>query len=328
MKRICAFIFVWSIIAVACTDTRSNCPTVIKDPQVVNSLESDLVTPDSVISVLDWKLTDRYIVIYTSQADGVLQLWSLPELKYHGSYIRKGRGPGELIAANWGQTVERNAVILYDIPAGKLTRYLVRNDSLETECVLDIVGHRTQDKSLFKPYVDILQMNDSFYAMRASDRQKDELSMVNLRHGNVVSYAEELLQRDPEKDQYLEYDYLLATDGRHLVKAYMESDRIEIFELLGTDLLPRCVITGPENSVSSGYNDIICMGDRFVCLFASDGSGEGNILEVYGYDGSQLDRIALSHPLTHILYDEKNKIFYGYNACSEKNNFYLFRYPK
>lgn len=105
----------------ACTDTRSNCPTVIKDPQVVNSLESDLVTPDSVISVLDWKLTDRYIVIYTSQADGVLQLWSLPELKYHGSYIRKGRGPGELIAANWGQTVERNAVILYDIPAGKLT---------------------------------------------------------------------------------------------------------------------------------------------------------------------------------------------------------------
>lgn len=91
MKRICAFIFVWSIIAVACTDTRSNCPTVIKDPQVVNSLESDLVTPDSVISVLDWKLTDRYIVIYTSQADGVLQLWSLPELKYHGSYIRKGR---------------------------------------------------------------------------------------------------------------------------------------------------------------------------------------------------------------------------------------------
>ena len=50
--------------------------------------------------------------------------------------------------------------------------------------------------------------------------------------------------------------------------------------------------------------------------------------ELYGYDGSQLDRIALSHPLTHILYDEKNKIFYGYNACSEKNNFYLFRYPK
>lgn len=107
-------------------------------------------------------------------------------------------------------------------------------------------------------------MNDSFYAMRASDRQKDELSIVNLRHGDVVSYAEELLQRDPEKDQYLEYDYLLATDGRHLVKAYMESDRIEIFELLGTDLRPRCVITGPENSVSSGYNDIICMGDRFV----------------------------------------------------------------
>lgn len=143
MKRIYAFIFAWSIIAVACTDTRSNCPTVIKDPQVVNSLEGDLVTPDSVISVLDWKLTDRYIVIYTSQADGVLQLWSLPELKYHGSYIRKGRGPGELIAANWGQTVERNAVILYDIPAGKLTRYLVRNDSLETECVLD--------KSVAKP---------------------------------------------------------------------------------------------------------------------------------------------------------------------------------
>lgn len=53
MKRICAFVFAWSIIAVACTDTRSNCPTVIKDPQVVNSLEGDLVTPDSVISVLD-----------------------------------------------------------------------------------------------------------------------------------------------------------------------------------------------------------------------------------------------------------------------------------
>lgn len=47
MKRIYAFIFAWSIIAVACTDTRSNCPTVIKDPQVVNSLEGDLVTPDS-----------------------------------------------------------------------------------------------------------------------------------------------------------------------------------------------------------------------------------------------------------------------------------------
>ncbi len=326
MKNFYIFILGWVIIIVACTNTQSNYPTIIKDPQIATSLDGDLVTPDSVISLLDWKLTDQYIIIYTPQSSGFLQLWSLPELEYHGRYLRRGRGPGELIAANWGQTVKHNAAILYDIPAGKLHHYIVQSDSLETEYVLDLVGRQPQDKSLFKPYVDVLQMNDSLYVMRASDRQKDELSIVDLRHGDVVSYVEEVLQRDLSKDQYLEYDYLLATDGQYLIKAYIEYDRIEAFKLVGQKLIPQYVITGPKSSVPSGYTAIVCAENWFGCLFTNSESGEGSILEIYGYDGSQQNRISLSHPLTHLLYDEKNRIFYGYNAYSEKNNFYLFHY--
>lgn len=305
--------------------------TIIKNDAIKLELCSEIVYPDSLVTLYNWCLLDDNIVIYTPQNDGIIQLWSWPELNYKNKFIRIGRGPDEFISANWAECALSDKLVLYDIPGKKIKSYAIQKDSLFLCQACDLIGTNAQETSLLKPYVNILQVNDSIYVMRASDRSQDELSVVDLSNKKVLSFYKDILKRDGAKDQYLAYDYLLKTNGRYIIKAYESFDRIEILELTDHyDLIVRCVITDSAESQNSAliyYNDIICTDNWFACLFAGNSTGSGAVLELYDYNGQQLDRIGLDQALTHILYDEKRDLFCGYDVNSEGNNFYLFHYP-
>lgn len=330
MKRI-VISAVCIILVIACTERQDTYyTTIIKTDVIGTELCSDIVSPDSTVTLFNWCLVDDNLAINSSQTEGIIQLWSWPGLHYKNKVLKIGRGPGEFISANWAECALNNKIALYDIPSRRIRSYVIQRDSLFLCLDYDLIGTNAEEKSLLKPYVNILQINDSIYVMRASDRSRDELSVVDLSNKNILSFYRDILKRDRTKDQYLGYDYLLKTNGKYIIKAYESFNRIEILELSDDkDLVPRYVITDSlesQNSTLIYYNDIICTDNWFACLFAGNSSGNAVVLELYNYKGEQLDRIKLNHSLTHILYDKERHVFCGYDANSEENYFYLFSY--
>lgn len=319
------------ILLLACADgTQLGYQTVAKNEAITLKVEADSVVPDSTIALRDWQLTDEVLAIHSLNADGMVQLWKWPELQHRHSFLRIGRGPDEFLAANWCACASKDRIALYDMPSRKMRSFLLRRDSLIPGRTYELIGRNPVEKTLLKPYVAILEINDSIFVLRSSDPHEDELSVADLSNGKILSRYEDILDRDPSEDQYLAYDYSLGTNGKYVVKAYEILDRVEILEL--TDdyaLTPRWVIAGSHPSRSGRpvcYHAVRCEADWFACLFAGDSSA-GSVLECYDYAGNQLDRIRLDRSLTHVVYAEKEGVFCGYDADSEGNCFYLFRYP-
>lgn len=289
------------------------------------------------VNPIYWKLnSDNMVICSPINQDGVLSVFSFPAMNYLYSGIRKGRAEGEYLGVNWASSLLDDIITIYDIPNKKMRSYLISSDTLHFRKEYELT-EKNQEKNLTMPYVSMLQLDETFFITRASSPNLDQLKLQNMESGQTISMIPELFDRNHNRDQYLDYDYVFAYGNNCLVKAYYYLNRIEIFQRKDDyTFSPRTVVGSSENYERNldaedkivYYQDIFCTNNFIYLLFSGEKEGLNakSVVEIFDYDGNFVYMISLDRPLSMILLDENNKNLYGFDSFAGPDYVYVYNY--
>ena len=265
--------------------------------------------------------------------DGVLSVFSLPEMRHLYSGIRKGRADDEFSAVNWASTPYDDVVSLYDIPKARLRSYRIASDTLYFEREYPLT-ERVDGADRTMPYVSIVQLDRALFLTRAASFDFDRLSLRDLESGTIEGQVPDLFVRDANRDQYLDYDYVFDYRGDVLVRAYYYLDRIELFSKDADHrFVPLVTISSAphdERNLNQDdrmvcYQAVVCGDRHFYLLFSGEreGAETQSHLEIFDYRGDSVATIPLGRTLSLISVDERARALYGVDPY---NPDYIYRY--
>lgn len=325
MKR---FFIVFAVIAhVACNGSSG-----LREVGKTMPLKTVAATPvkvDSMINFAWGHLSENYLVTQMYGRGHILQMWSWPDLNLVGEYLNRGRGEGEFLAVNWCKSAQKDVVSIYDVPNRVLRSYDIKEGTVTLNREYSLFGE-VEGVGILKPYVDALQIDDERFILRSSDASKDELALVNLSTQEVLAVYEDIMERDADADQYLDYNYMMDGTTKHIVKAYENLNRIDVLQLKRNDIAAKCVIIeGPQvsNDDHCYYMDVVCSEDIFLCLHNPLGA-QNSIIEIYDYAGNMLGNLDVGMYFTNIEYDALRGEILCYNGDSDENLFYVVKWKK
>lgn len=270
---------------------------------------------------------DNLVLGSPANADGVLNVFSLPGMEFLYSAIRRGRGPDEFLAMNWAYSLLENTVSVYDIPQSRLRSYLVSRDTMFLLREYELKEKMEGGANVTMPYVSMIQLNESQFVTRAAARTFDELKLQNFESGKTEGVVPDLLSKDPDRDFYLSYNYVFGFGGNCLVRAYRYFDRIEIFRKNDDNTFtPEVIVTDSknyENNLDSEdrvvyYRDIVCGKQNIYLLYS--GSKERAVakseIEIFDYEGNPVSIISLDRSISMIMVDEAGCKIYGIDSLN------------
>ena len=287
MKRIIQIITL--ILLLSSCDSTPSYYLVNKTSSPNISVNVSTIKADSMINFAWGHLNEKYLITQMYGKGHILQMWNWPDLNLIGEYLNRGRSEGEFLAVNWCKSAQKDVVSIYDVPNRVLRSYDIKEGKVTLNREYQLFGD-VKKVGILKPYVDALQIDDEHFILRASDASKDELALVNLATQEVLAVYEDIMERDADADQYLDYNYLMDGTTKHIVKAYENLNRIDILQLDKDAISAKCVITeGPQvsNKEHYYYMDVVCSEDIFLCLHNPIGA-QNSIIEIYDYAGDML----------------------------------------
>ena len=325
MKR---FFIVFAVISLVACNGSSGLREVEKT-MPLKTVVATSVKVDSMINFAWGHLNEEYLITQMYGKGHILQMWSWPDLNLVGEFLDRGRGEGEFLAVNWCKSVQKDVVSIYDVPNRVLRSYDIKAGMVTLNREYQLFGD-VKKVDILKPYVDALQIDDEHFILRASDASKDELALVNLAKQEVLTVYEDIMERNVDADQYLDYNYLMDGTAKYIVKAYENLNRIDILQLNKDAISAKCVITeGPQvsNEDHYYYMDVVCSEDVFLCLHNPLGA-QNSIIEIYDYAGNMLGNLDVGMYFTNIEYDALRGEILCYNGDSDENLFYIVKWRK
>ena len=180
------------------------------DFKEIYRLKGDSLPAGELFIPLHLKMAGEDIVLFdNNNREGVITVAGCPGLNFKYRAVRKGRGRDEFISSSWAHALQPDRIALYDIPGAVLADFTIQKDTLVPGRQYDLT-RKKEGTDLTRPYVDIIQLNDSVFFMRSSDRSRDELTVDNLVTGKTLWTVKDIADRDLSKDQYLDYNYYIA----------------------------------------------------------------------------------------------------------------------
>lgn len=232
---------VLSFLVISCTPQK-------KEPQVVQliadpNLESNNLNPTDSLDLSDslnyyvrWKrVDDSTIVAFPLNSQKLLHVYAYPTFRSLGTYLQKGRGPGEFISRNWGNTINPNEFFLYDIGRKKIFNYTLNDQKeiIEKESFDIYLDTAQGSRAITKPFPFIQRIDEKHFLMKVMLRNNAYLETADLTTGKVIQrylMVPEEEQTD-EMFSYDKYDSRTVANQKQLVMFYSDMDRLEFFDI-------------------------------------------------------------------------------------------------
>lgn len=274
----------------------------------------DKIVLDSTLALRTWERVGDYVVMLLPGNVGeVVHIYTFPEFGFCGSYLRYGRDSDEYLSMNLMGGNFNNSFSLYDMNNKIIRQYSVSDLQLDEVSIFPMHDLGTDKGNLLPSYVDILRIDDVRFLFHVSDRTSEELILADINGRRPISrLCDMLTYRDWTKDQYLEYFYQLDASATHVVRAFENLEKIDIYKIFPTEIKPSVSIEGSSKQMSGDiYNLAVDCGDASFAVCRA-GNEKCCVLEVYDYDGKMLSNIQTDNQIYNIIYDEEYKRIYAY----------------
>jgi len=296
-----------------------------------------ILNPADIINV-----SDKYLIISDSNADGFIKVFKLPELDFLYSWGQQGQGPNEFqyIPLNEINTVD-NKIIFYEIGTRFLRVYEV-NDTTLTPVIEYSLKFEGQTNTL----TGITRVKDDLYIAEnaaMSDETNDELIALQPNNDKPLFYLGNFPNTQLSGFDKL-YEYIKTTnasdDGSKIALFYLYHNKFKIFDSNGNLSNKYSVndrdITHAENELMKfQFRSIKHASNDYLYLMGMYEYGEeirNNIetfkttFEKWDWDGNQIHRAKFDRPVHNFTVSEKYGKIYAYSHL-EMNSIFEFTIP-
>ena len=285
-----------------------------------------------------WKRVGNRVVVQEPNQDHVLYIYALPDFNPVNSYGTIGRGPGEFIVVNWGQTTDSTSILIYDIMKKELYDLELAGDSLKTKSIHPLPTFELEDRNLAKPFTMIQKLDDDLFLMKVDDMEKTTLEVMDLRKSNVLfTLPFEFENRD--KLGYSPFDFNISATKKQVILGYWNMNRIEFYSISENyQLIPRVIIGNKEDQAhiqEENWKDYYVSMDTdesYVYLLNNSAvnahAGKGTYVDIYTLEGVPIKRIVLNEYITNIMLETSKHKFYGYSQFETESVVYVYDLDK
>ena len=332
------------IILSGCKTKSKNVAVKILEKPTFN--EVSLASSDSIklgsklLELWYWKRVGDKVVVQEPNQDHVLYIYALPDFNLVNGYGTIGRGPGEFIVVNWGQTPDSTGVLIYDIMKKELYDLELAGDTLKTKSTYALPTFESEDgnKNLAKPFTMIQKLTDDIFLMKVDDMEKTTLEVMDLRKSNTLfTLPFEFENRD--KLGYSPFDFNISATKKQMILGYWNMNRIEFYSISEDyQLIPRVIIGNKEDQSDipeedwKDYYVSMDMDESYVYLLNNSAvnahAGKGTYVDIYTLEGAPVNRMILSEYITNIMLNASKHKFYGYYQFERESLVYVYDLDK
>ena len=325
----------------------SGCKTKSKNVEVkileeptfneVSIASSDSIKLGSkLLELWHWKRIGDKVVVQQPNQDHVLYIYALPDFSLVNSYGTIGRGPGEFIVVNWGQTLDSTGVLIYDIMKKELYDLELTGDTLETKSIYPLATFESEDghKDLAKPFTMVQKLTENQFLMKVDDMEKTTLEVMDLKKSNTL-FTLPFEFENRAKLGYSPFDFNISATKKQVILGYWNMNRVEFYSISKDyQLIPRVIIGNKEDQsdiLEEDWKDYYVSMDTdesYVYLLNNSAvnapAGKGTYVDIYTLEGVPVKRIILSEYITHIMLDASKHKFYGYSQFETESVVYVY----
>jgi hypothetical protein len=289
---------------------------------------------DKAVNLWNWKLVNDKVVARVSDEDNLLFIYSFPDFKLLYKYGSKGKGPGEYITANWGQTQDDDAVILYDIMRKSLFNLQVQEDSIHVKETYPLLEEIEGHPGMTKPFTMIQRLDEDRFLMKVEGREATALEIIDLKNPQLLSsYPIEFENRSRELG-HPPFTFTISFHDNSLVLGYKYMNRIEFYRVTDDNQIEPTLVIGDDKDQThlmqkqwkSYYTDLLNDG-KYVYLvnhFSEDSSLPVTHIDVYTLDGTPVKRLKLDRLIGEMLIDSKTNRLYTYTQAEEADLIHIY----
>lgn len=330
MYRFCIF-FVLISFMVCCKQTGRDQDGVKCLVHVDFPLERSIHFVDSIVlpdvfRLDNWKVVDGVVVTMNNEPNDFIKTYEYPSFRKLYDYGTSGRGPGEWIVDNWGETLGSDDIVLYDIMRRVLFKFHVDATGLNPvdTCSLSLPGE------LCPPYTQIHQLDDSLFLLKEDDNETN-LRLLKLRSG-VVCSSYRCVLRDEVDSPYTPFDYYYSISNRNILIAYCYMNRLEFVGIDSSFKLKPSLVIGDDKDYSkmldydelpNFYLDVQSYSNNFYCLFSRNRLENGDEIHVYSGEGNPQKKLRLDRCVSRITFAH-DSLMLAYRAGEDKNIIYRY----
>ena len=339
------------IICLALLMALSDCKTksknvavkILEEPtfdEVLVASSDSIKLGSKLLELWYWKRIGDKVVVQQPNQDHVLYIYALPDFNPVNSYGTIGRGPGEFIVVNWGQTLDSTGILIYDIMKKELYDLELAGDTLKTKNIHALPTFESEDgnKNLAKPFTMIQKLTDDLFLMKVDDMEKTTLEVMDLKKSNVLFTLPFAFENRAELG-YSPFDFNISATKKQVILGYWNMNRIEFYSISEDyQLIPRAIIGNKEDQSGipeenwKDYYVSMDTDESYVYLLNNSAvntpARKRTYVDIYTLKGVPVKRIILSEYITHIMLDPSRQKFYGYSQLETESVVYVYDLDK
>ena len=148
---------------------------------------------------LDMLVINDLVIILDHQTDRFFHVFSKDSLNHLGSFIRKGRGPGEEVYINPFFKVHADDEIIYQSESDlKVARIVISGDSIEM-----VIIKKFDLPVAMREGVDFVLVNNRIFTSNYPDTASRDYNVYNMETGQVSEWGESYFFSDKSIPQYM-----------------------------------------------------------------------------------------------------------------------------
>lgn len=318
----------------------------VNAPPVDGVLEANVVELEADAELLNatqiLNVNNEYLVIMSQLDEGVLKVFSLPEISYLYSWGRAGRGPDELSGTSlqFLQSRDRQIILLNPLATSANLRYFSVTD---TAIYFDSEEEIYLNSNIATG--SLMRISDELYVAHLGLRTDAENEYISLQPGSIEStftFGTYPVSSLEGSDKFMEFSKYSAArpDGSKLVSFYTFYNEFAIFDTDGSELVRVEItdqtlpgLTGSENGFA--YTGYVAATDQYIWRLAPNITEEGlfsspdqftPVLEIWDWEGRPVHRYSLDKPVFHFAVSEDNSSIYSFSPF-EPSELYIFDIP-
>lgn len=286
---------------------------------------------DQTVNLWHWKLIGDKVISQVSGKDSILFIYSLPHFNILSKYGTYGNGPGEFLAANWGQTNKEEAIILYDINKKSLYNFISSGNNVKLKDTIALYGEIDGYPGMTKPYTMIQQLDDEVFLMKTDDPESTSLDIINLKTPEILSSYPIVFENRNNRTGYPPFDFTVSYNNDIVVIGYKFINRIEFYEISDKyELKPTLIIGNDQDQTDisphkwqSFYTRMENDG-KYVYLTNQSIHDQFTSVDIYTLDGIPVKRVVLDKYINNILLDQKNHKLYAHSQLEDIDQVYVY----
>ena len=199
MKTPSIIFFILIVLALNACNTQSKNDSEISEFMTVKEIRFDEHNISALLGMpMDMLLMNDLLIVLDHQTDRFFHVFSKDNFDHLGSFIRKGRGPGEEVYINPLFKVHADDEILYqsedDLKVAKI---------IKSENSLDIIIHDEYDLPVsMRNGVDFFVVNNTLLTSNYLDTASSDYSVYNMETGNLSEWGESFYFSDKSIPSY------------------------------------------------------------------------------------------------------------------------------